>query len=260
MTQRQVSPRVDGVLPTDSTIPESLPSQMIVIDDSNAHLWFPVVSHDLAQNGRSERHVSRSALAFRLRATGMSYDDIAASFSGDPSIAPLLPTPYGPQQVRDDVATQIDHLREEIQEALEDVVTLEIERFDRMLQALWPGIERGDTASINTALKVSERRSSLLGLDKPVRVDWRVELSSLLTGGAITIDDVRSQLEDEMYASFVQYLEERNEAMTVSDNPDMNFLFGTATLAGRFLPLDNDDGNGDHTITLTAEDMEVEAS
>lgn len=43
---------------------------------------------------------------------------------------------------------------------------LELERMDKWLERLKPKIEAGDTGAISTALRVSERRCKLLGLDR----------------------------------------------------------------------------------------------
>ncbi len=44
---------------------------------------------------------------------------------------------------------------------------LEAERLDHMFSKLAPAIDRGDLRSIDTAVRISERRSKLLGLDAP---------------------------------------------------------------------------------------------
>ncbi len=46
---------------------------------------------------------------------------------------------------------------------------LELERLDAMLMAIWPAATGGDPAAISVALRISERRSWLLGLDAPTR-------------------------------------------------------------------------------------------
>ncbi|QAY16114.1 hypothetical protein SEA_SONALI_1 [Arthrobacter phage Sonali] len=56
-------------------------------------------------------------------------------------------------------------IKELKQEAAEDLVILEEERLDSYLRALAPGIAKGEPAAINAALKISERRAKLRGLD-----------------------------------------------------------------------------------------------
>lgn len=49
----------------------------------------------------------------------------------------------------------------------EQIRRLELERLDAYLRALWPAVEKGHHRSIEVALKVSERRARLQGLDEP---------------------------------------------------------------------------------------------
>ncbi len=234
--------RTEGVIPSSSLIGERIPNQVVVIDDDNAHQWLPAVSttsthasptaKGLANDTSAARYITRSALAFRLRASGLSYEDIASAMVTDPALGGILPTPYGPKQVRDDVAIHLSHFRSEIADSLEDVLTLEIERFDTMLASLWPSILEGDTNAINTALRVSERRSRMLGLDQPIKVDWRIELTTLLTNGSLTLADVEAQLDAATYGQFVQYLEDRN-ADLVTPSPFEETVKGGAAAAKR---------------------------
>jgi hypothetical protein len=50
-------------------------------------------------------------------------------------------------------------------EAAEEMVALENERLDQYLLALDPALRAGDVKAVGAALKISERRSKLLGLD-----------------------------------------------------------------------------------------------
>jgi len=64
------------------------------------------------------------------------------------------------------ITAELDALTREPAEQLR---TVELERMDAMLVALWPKVEGGDVASIQAALGVMQRRSKLLGLDAPVK-------------------------------------------------------------------------------------------
>lgn len=57
-------------------------------------------------------------------------------------------------------ATEADALR-----------TIENERLDAMQVAIWGKVRKGDLGAIDRAIRISERRSRLLGLDAPQRVD-----------------------------------------------------------------------------------------
>jgi hypothetical protein len=52
---------------------------------------------------------------------------------------------------------------------------VELERLDLLLSKLAPAIVRGDVPAILAALKVSDRRAKLLGLDAPTRVQAELE-------------------------------------------------------------------------------------
>lgn len=51
------------------------------------------------------------------------------------------------------------------QMASEQLLKLEIDRLDRIMASLWPKVIKGEVNACETALKVINRRSSLLGLD-----------------------------------------------------------------------------------------------
>lgn len=56
-------------------------------------------------------------------------------------------------------------LKKRHQPLLEELRAVELDRLDKYLKALEERIERGDTLAIQTALRVADRRSKLLGLD-----------------------------------------------------------------------------------------------
>lgn len=57
---------------------------------------------------------------------------------------------------------------------------MELERLDRMLTALDAGIGNGDPKAITAAIRISERRAKLLGLDKPIQVEATVVTVDLI--------------------------------------------------------------------------------
>lgn len=62
-------------------------------------------------------------------------------------------------------------LRKTLKEPADELRKLENARLDAMLLALWPGIEKGDPKAIAAAVKISDRRAKLNGLDAPSGVD-----------------------------------------------------------------------------------------
>lgn len=61
-------------------------------------------------------------------------------------------------------------------ESTEGVRQLELKRLDAMQFNIWPSVMAGDQASINTALRIQERRASLLGLDAPKQIEARIRV------------------------------------------------------------------------------------
>ena len=62
---------------------------------------------------------------------------------------------------------------------------LEVQRLDAMLYAVWNDAQQGDAGAVSTALKISERRSRLLGLDAPHTVEARTRIDVLSWNQAI---------------------------------------------------------------------------
>ncbi len=62
---------------------------------------------------------------------------------------------------------------------------LEVQRLDAMLYAVWNDVLQGDANAVHTALRISERRSRLLGLDAPHTVEARTRIDVLSWNQAI---------------------------------------------------------------------------
>lgn len=250
-------PRTLGVLPSGDD--DGAPDTAILIDDSNADLFTPVVavtpSDGDARAVEEHRITMRRATVFKLRAAGHSYDEIADRMASDPTVAHTLPKPWSAKVARSDALIYLDYLRGELQDSLLDVVELESSRLDRMLAAIWDKVELGNFKAIDTALRISERRSKLLGLDKAIEVDWRIEVLSLMDGGLVTAEQAAEQLGPEQWAIFVQWVEERRDERRATPAARRNpLLFGNgfgsgieATVPpGTLLPPnDSEDGDDD---------------
>ncbi len=61
-------------------------------------------------------------------------------------------------------------LKKTLQEPAAELRTLEIERLDAMLSAIWASVKQGQYGAQDRALKIMERRAKLLGLDAPVKI------------------------------------------------------------------------------------------
>ena len=58
-------------------------------------------------------------------------------------------------------------LHKTLQEPAAELRVLELERLDRLHEALWTRAIRGDLAAVDRVLKIMKRRAVLLGLDAP---------------------------------------------------------------------------------------------
>lgn len=101
--------------------------------------------------------LKRQAQALDLRRAGHGYAAIAQKVGISISRAQAL-VQAGMESARSQIAASGDELRAE-----------ELSRLDGMLSKLYPKAARGDLAAADRVLKISERRSRLLGLDAPVR-------------------------------------------------------------------------------------------
>ncbi len=61
-------------------------------------------------------------------------------------------------------------LKKTLQEPAAELRTLEIERLDAMLSAIWASVKQVQYGAQDRALKIMERRAKLLGLDAPVKI------------------------------------------------------------------------------------------
>lgn len=107
--------------------------------------------------GTRERAAERRSQAIELRKGGYSYREIAKELG-----CSLTQAWFDVKKVLDDLAA---HDRE----TAAQVRKIEIMRLDTMVRGLWPNVQSGDSSSVMAALKVSERRSKLMGLDAPVK-------------------------------------------------------------------------------------------
>jgi DNA-binding transcriptional MerR regulator len=73
-------------------------------------------------------------------------------------------------------------LTKQTDEAAEPLRRLEVERCDKLQLAVWQDAVGGDLKAVDTVLRIMERRARLLGLDKPVKVEARIE-GTINTGG-----------------------------------------------------------------------------
>lgn len=107
------------------------------------------------RRGQVEAIAERRTLALELRKAGGSYREIARQLAVD------VHTAHG------DVAAELAALRETTVGRAEELRDLELQRFDEITAGLWPLVQEGSPPAVTAAVRVSERRSRLLGLDEP---------------------------------------------------------------------------------------------
>ncbi len=107
---------------------------------------------------KQAQSLRRCSEALRLRLKGQSLRAISAQLG------------VSHQQIAQDIEKAIVANRSESLDSIVSAITLELSRLDFCLERLGPAIDRGCHKGINTAIKISERRCKLLGLDAPIQL------------------------------------------------------------------------------------------
>jgi predicted transcriptional regulator len=95
--------------------------------------------------------------ALDLRLTGMSYRQIAKAMG----VSPTTAFNY--------VKEAISIIQKEYKEKAEELITIDLAKLSKMEIGLYKKAIKGDKGSIDSMLKIMERRSKLLGLDQPTK-------------------------------------------------------------------------------------------
>jgi hypothetical protein len=110
-----------------------------------------------AHPGASEAATDRRQKAFELRKAGVGYRAIAAQLG------------VSQGQACKDVKRVLKALSELEQQEADSYRTMELQRLDGMLLAISTQVRAGHLGAIDRALKISESRRKLLGIDAPTR-------------------------------------------------------------------------------------------
>lgn len=132
----------------------------------------------------------RRAKALELRKGGSSYRAIAKKLGVE------VGTAYS------DVNAALQSLTNMNTTSADELRMMEVERLDAMLLSISTQLKAGHLGAIDRALRISERRSKLQGLDAPMKVEevtWQSEILALIRDGRITLEQAKQELGLDLY-------------------------------------------------------------
>lgn len=121
----------------------------------------------------------KAARALKLRMEGQTFEAIAKEAG------------YNSKQAAyDAVKRSLDAIT---REPAQDLIRLDLERLDVLWQIQYLNAQGGDVQAMAACMKIMERRAKLLGLDAPVKVESKTEVSQkdgvLVIGATMTPED-----------------------------------------------------------------------
>lgn len=124
--------------------------------------------------------IERREQAIQFRRAGLSIRAIALRLDVDPST------------IHSDIKVMLaESIKENVNNA-DQMRVLELERLDDMLLRITPQISNGHLGAIAQAIRISERRAKLLGLDMPIKQEiavhhtWQDDTIQLIKSGHLT--------------------------------------------------------------------------
>lgn len=130
-----------------------------------------------AQPGAKEVAQDRRAKALDLRKAGLSYRAIGTQLGVSEKTA------------HQDVQREVQRIAARNSESAAELRALELERLDYYAARIAQQVAQGHLGALDRALRISERRAKLLGLDAPMRNEH-----TGADGGPIEVHDARSIL------------------------------------------------------------------
>ena len=141
----------------------------------------------------------RRKKAFELRVAGLSYKDIFEEMKKDKSLS--LPGTFCLFTVQQDIFRELEEIKVQIKDYAFEVLEIDLVRLENLLMIYYNKALSGDEKSANLALRIMERRSRMLGLDTPRKLevhDWRSEVIELYKSGKLTRDQIEKELGNEL--------------------------------------------------------------
>jgi hypothetical protein len=109
--------------------------------------------------------MERRARAVELRKTGATIAQVAAAIAQE-----FEDFSYGKGQAFKDIDSSLKQVNERLAHNAEELRELELQRYDDWLLKLQPKLDVGDPQAITAAVKISQQRCRLLGLEEPILV------------------------------------------------------------------------------------------
>lgn len=104
--------------------------------------------------------IEREAEVLKLRRGGLTFDLIAKQLG--------YKHPSGAHKA------YVNAMKRLIRSDVEEIRTVELDRLDMAQAAIWPKVLRGEIPAIMAFIRIQERRSRLLGLDAPTKLQAEV--------------------------------------------------------------------------------------
>jgi hypothetical protein len=101
---------------------------------------------------------------------------------------------YSHEMARKDIQGVITSLQQDSKDVAQELMILELARLDDMQFGVWPEARKGDRKSIETVLKIMERRAKILGLDIQRTVNVTLTKSELERMSDDDINELITQL------------------------------------------------------------------
>ena len=113
-------------------------------------------SEPMASENNDPEVVEKERKVLELRRAGYTFDDIARSVG--------YASPSGAFYALSRALTRT------LQQPADELRKMESDRLDRLQMAVWARALQGDPKAVDTVLKIMDRRSRLLGLDAPTKM------------------------------------------------------------------------------------------
>jgi hypothetical protein len=152
--------------------------------------------------------IQRRQKALNLRKTGATLEAIAGAIAKEFN----LPS-YNRSRCFEDIDTSLKDLNDQYTHDTEAMRRQELERLDDYLFRLASKIQSGDVKAIAQAVKISERRCKMLGLDAPIQVQVEDLVNQELTA---FIDSLEPLLSKEVYSSVLNAITQIGDRAAVA--------------------------------------------